>query len=314
MIVTVTANPSLDRTVGLDGPLVPGAVQRASGSREDAGGKGVNVARALTAAGLDVTAVVPCADDDPYLPLLRRTGIAVRRVEVAGRVRSNLTVAEPDGTTTKINLPGAELSAAEREALVYGIVAAAEGASWVVLAGSLPPGAGSSFYADTIAALRSRLGTAAPRIAVDTSGEALARVVAEGRPDLIKPNEFELAELTGCATADEAIALARAGGRALALDTVGAALVTLGAEGALLLTADGSYAARAPKIAVASTVGAGDSALAGYLIAEAAGAPPAERLRLAVAYGASAASLPGTQIPTPRDIPDSEITVSRIEA
>ncbi|WP_438352708.1 1-phosphofructokinase [Microbacterium sp. CJ88] len=310
MIVTVTANPSIDRAVRLETPLGHGEVQRALDSREDAGGKGVNVARALQAAGLATVAVLPASADDPYVVLAERTGVPLQRVEIAGRVRANLTIADPDGTTTKINLPGAELMAAERAALIEGIVESARGADWLVLAGSLPPGAGDAFYAETIAAVRARLGAEAPRIAVDTSGAALLRVVADARPDLIKPNDEELAELVGAEGAgDDVATTAIAHARTLVGDRVGAVLVTLGADGALLVGPEGVLRATAPRIVVASTVGAGDSSLAGYLIAEASGAVPADRLRRAVAYGAAAASLPGTQIPTPDDVPAWDIEV-----
>lgn len=309
MIVTVTANPSIDRAVRLAVPLEHGEVQRGLDVREDAGGKGVNVARALRAAGIPTVAVVPCGDDDPYRLLLEREGVPVRRVAVHGRVRANLTLADPDGTTTKINLPGPHLSAQEAAALIEGVVEAAEGAAWVVFAGSLPPGLGDGFYADAIAAVRSRWGDRSPRIAVDTSGAALARVVADAAPDLIKPNDEELAELVGGSVGADAAASAISQARDLVPARVGAALITLGADGALLVTADGVLRAVAPRITVASTVGAGDSSLAGYLIADAAGAGSASRVRRAVAYGAAAASLPGTQIPTPADVPTWDIPV-----
>ncbi|KRA25881.1 1-phosphofructokinase [Microbacterium sp. Root61] len=312
MIVTVTANPSLDRAVRLDAPLRAGEVQRAGSVREDAGGKGVNVARALRAAGIATIAVVPCAADDPYRLLLDRTGIAVRRVEVLGRVRANLTLTDPAGTTTKINLPGPEMSESECSALIAGVVAACEGAEWVVFAGSLPPGLSDGFYADAIAAVRARWGADAPRVAVDTSGRALERVVADAAPDLIKPNEEELSELAGSTGEADIAASALAQARALVPAKVGAALVTLGARGALLVTADTSLRAHAPRIEVASTVGAGDSSLAGYLIAAVAGAAADLRLRTAVAYGAAAASLPGTQIPTPSEIPPWDLEVTPI--
>ncbi|WP_170285539.1 1-phosphofructokinase [Microbacterium rhizomatis] len=311
MIVTVTANPSIDRAVRLDGPLVHGEVQRALDAREDAGGKGVNVARALRSAGVETIAVVPCADDDPFRLLLEHEGVPARRVPVAGRVRANLTITDPDGTTTKLNMPGPRLSETETSALVEAISVSAEGAEWIVFAGSLPPGVGDDFYSVAIAAVRERWGARAPKIAVDTSGAALERVVAGGRPDLIKPNELELAELVG-ETLDggtDVIASSARLAHLLVPHRVGAALVTLGGDGALLVAPDGVLRAHAPRITVASTVGAGDSSLAGYLIADVSGADATARLRRAVSYGAAAASLPGTQIPTPGDIPAWDIAV-----
>jgi len=312
MIITLTANPSADRAIVLSAALAPGEVQRALSSREDAGGKGVNVARVVTAAGAPARAVVPVNAHDPYRLLVEDTGIALDLVDVAGRARANLTITDPSGETTKLNLPGAELSAAEAETLVAGVVAASEGATWLVLAGSLPPGVSHTFYADLIRAVRERWGSAAPRVAVDASGPALAAVVESAHPDLIKPNHEELAELVGEDAAADGDVLAEAARRARALvpERVASALVTLGADGALLFAADGAWRGRAPRIQVASTVGAGDSSLAGYLLADLEGATAPDRLARSIAYGAAAATLPGTQAPRPADLPPGTIDVS----
>ena len=178
--------------------------------------------------------------------------------------------------------------------------------------GSLPPGVADDFYVRVIAAVRRAHGAHAPLIAVDTSGPALTAVVADGAPDLIKPNDEELGELVGApldgADAQSALDVARA----LVPDRVGAALVTLGARGALLVDADGAWAAVPPPIRVVSTVGAGDSSLAGYVLGDARGEGPDERLRLAIRYGAAAASLPGTQAPAPGDLPRGDVPVTRL--
>lgn len=311
MIVTLTAHPSLDRAIELDTALQAGGVQSASSGREDAGGKGVNVARVIAAAGVPVRAVLPLAEDDPFRAPLHSTGLDALTVPVAGRVRTNLTLVDPAGVTTKINLPGAALDPAERDAIVAAVVVASEGARWLVLAGSLPPGVPSDFYVRVIEAVRSGLGTGAPRIAVDTSGDALARTVAEGHPDLIKPNDDELAELVGEPLAGgdrvaDSVRLARS----IVPSRAAAALVTLGSAGAVLVTADAAWAAPTPRIRVRSTVGAGDSSLAGYLLAETAGASAEDSLRHAIRYGAAAASLPGTQAPAPTDLPGDDLPVA----
>jgi 1-phosphofructokinase len=313
-IVTVTANPSLDRTITLDAPLQPGEVQAAASSREDAGGKGINVARVVAAAGIETLAVLPLAEDDPFAAALRASHVPSRLVEVVGHVRANVTITDPDGVTTKLNLPGATLSPADVAELIGSVVAASEGANWLVLAGSLPPGAGDRLYVDISRAVRARWGAASPRIAVDTSGAALRAVVDEASPDLIKPNDEELAELVGVALesgADLAAAVLPVA-RALVPAKVAAALVTLGAAGAVLVNADGAWQATPPRIRVVSTVGAGDSSLAGYVLADVDGDDPAGRLRRSVKYGAAAASLPGTQAPTPDDLPEGEVIVRRL--
>lgn len=313
MIVTLTANPSLDRAVTLVAPLRPGEVQSAAASREDAGGKGINVARVATAAGVPAVAVLPLALDDPFGVVLNSAGLATRRVGIHGHARANLTITDPAGMTTKVNLPGAVLGPSERSALVEAVVEACAGARWLVLAGSLPPGADDDFYVSVIRAVRGRWGGAAPQIAVDTSGEALRAAVFDAHPDLITPNEDELAELTGVefGSADLPNAVL-AVARTLVPEQAGAALVTLGALGSVLVTADGGYVAEAPRIRVRSTVGAGDSALAGYLLAEVASAPAPERLVAAVRYGSAAAALPGTQAPRATDLPDDDIRVAAL--
>ena len=200
MIATLTMNPSMDRTIELDAPLQRGGVQRALSLTSQAAGKGVNVARALAAGGLRTLAVLPGDPHDPVVLGLADGDLPHVALPIGQPLRSNLTLAEADGTTTKVNAPGPLLDAGHQRALVEAVLAAADGASWLVLAGSLPPGVAPGFYAELVAEVRDRLGARAPRIAVDTSGAPLAALFAAGpagTPDLIKPNAEELAELTG---------------------------------------------------------------------------------------------------------------------
>lgn len=313
MIVTLTANPGLDRTVTLPGALERGRVQRALTVQDQPGGKGVNVARVVQAAGRHVVAVLPGSADDPLVLALRDTGLAHRAVPVTGRVRVNLTLAEPDGTTTKINEAGLRLGPPVVAALTETLLREARGARWAVLSGSLPPGAPDTWYAELTARLR---GTGT-RVAVDTSGAALLAAVgpaAGDLPDLVKPNGEELAELAGSGARDledDPDGAVQAAGVLLERG-VAAVLVTLGARGALLVTRDGVWSACPPAVRARSTVGAGDSALAGYLLAESDGADPELRLRTAVAYGAAATGLPGSTLPTPSDVRLDGVTSTRL--
>lgn len=313
MIVTLTPNPSIDRTVTLAGPLIRGAVQRVDSVTSQSGGKGVNISRAAVAAGIATVAVLPAAADDPYVRELLNAGIDCRPVPPAGDVRINLAVTEPDGTTTKLNSPGAKVTPAILDGMAQSLLASAETASWVVLAGSLPPGAPAGWYADLVTALR----RTPVKIAVDTSDEALVALVASlpaGAPDLMKPNGHELASFTG-ADPDglEADPLAAAIAARTLLDRgVGAVLATLGPHGAVLVTAEGAWFAPSPPIDVVSTVGAGDSSLFGYLLGEVRGLGPTERLAWGVAYGSAAAGLPGTTIPSPQQAHPDLVQVSRL--
>ena len=314
MIVTLTPNPSVDRTVTLEGELRRGAVQRTTATISQAGGKGVNISRACLAAGVRTVAVLPASASDPFTLELDAAGIARSLVEVSAPVRVNLTISEPDGTTTKLNSAGAPASASMLDELARTLRDHATFASWMVLAGSLPPGTPSSWYSELVAALRTRT-----RVAVDTSDEPLQALVAgldDAAPHVMKPNGEELASFTG-ADADELEAdpqAAAAAAATLVARGVEAVLATLGANGAVLVTAEGAWHAAPPPIEVVSTVGAGDSSLFGYLLGDLRGLAPTDRLALAVGYGSAAAALPGTTIPRPADVHADRVAVRELTA
>lgn len=327
MIVTFTANPSLDRTVALPGPLERGEVQRALSVTQESGGKGVNVSRALVASGLESLAVLPGADSDPVLAGLRAVAVPFVSLPIDEPLRTNVALTEPGGVTTKINEPGPVLDDTQQEALLKLLLESSRGAGWVVLAGSLPPGFPPDFYATAARRLRSAAdgesSVHTPLIAVDSSGQPLAAALtggAEGMPDLLKPNAEELAELAAAAgfataAADELEAdpaAAAEAASAVVRSGVGAVLATLGSKGAVLVTADGAWLATHPPVAAVSTVGAGDSALAGYLLAHSQGAAPADCLRQAVAHGAAAASLPGSTVPAVHQTTPEAVTITAL--
>jgi 1-phosphofructokinase len=313
MIITLTANPSLDRTIELAAPLARGAVQRATANRQESGGKGVNVCRALSAGGADALAILPGHDNDPVLVGLQAAGVPYRNLPIAAALRSNVTITEPDGTTTKINEPGPALNGQEADALIDLVVNLSDGARWLVLAGSLPPGLESDFYAAVVRAVRARHGERAPLIALDASEGALIAAIEGGAaPDLLKPNAEELSQLTGLGAGDsleDEQELAVEAATRLLVRGVGTVLATLGSKGALLVTAEGAWHAQHPPITAISTVGAGDSALAGYLLAHTGGAGAPDCLRQAVAHGSAAASLPGSTVPAMHQTTPDAVTV-----
>ena len=320
MIVTLTANPSLDRTVELGGPLLRGEVQRAAAVHQESGGKGVNVSRALVASGLDTLAVLPGDPGDPVIAGLEAKAVPFAAYPIGQALRSNVTLTEPDGVTTKVNEPGPELTADQQEQLLTLLVKQSSTASWVVLAGSLPPGVPNEFYTTVAERIRSEFGAEAPKIAVDSSGAPLAASLG-GRPDLLKPNSDELAELAALvglpdagtpAELEASPERAATAARSLVDAGVGAVLATLGAKGAVLVTADGAWLATHAPIRAVSTVGAGDSSLAGYLLADISGADAEGRLRQAVAHGAAAASLPGSTVPAVNQTDPSAVTVTAL--
>jgi 1-phosphofructokinase len=303
VIVTLTPNPSLDRTYEVSG-LDRGAVLRASGVRVDPGGKGINVARALAANDVATRAVVPAGghEGEHLLDTLAALAIPVIAVPTAGVVRTNISLVEPDGCVTKINAPGQPLSDAETSALVGAVVDAVADAAWVAGCGSLPPGTDPAFYADLVR----RGHDAGARVAIDASGAAFTAALAAG-PDLLKPNTDELAEAvdrplrTVGDVLDAARELQDRGARTV--------VVSLGADGALLVEGDEAWQATTQPITPRSAVGAGDSLVAGLLAASSGSGTPLstdglgpEALRHGVAYGTAAALLPGTQVPRPHDL------------
>ncbi|GAA1591165.1 1-phosphofructokinase [Actinoplanes couchii] len=301
MILTVTLNPSVDRALELD-VLVRGEVLRAADSHIDPGGKGVNVSRALLANGVRSTAVVPTggAEGDQLVDMLRAEGVDMLAVPIAGRTRSNITLAEPDGTVTKINEVGPVLSDAEFAQVSKAVLDAASTADWVVICGSLPPGPTIGAFTE----LCERLVAAGARLAVDSSGPALLAGVAAGAA-LVKPNREELAEAIGAPLGTYGDVVE--GCRRLRAAGAGAVLASLGSDGAILVDADGVLSGSSPVTVPRSTVGAGDAMLAGFLAGGAAGAGA---LTEGLAWGAAAVSLPGSRMPTPSDLDRTTVSVS----
>jgi 1-phosphofructokinase len=285
MIITVTPNPSVDRTVFIDA-LPRGAVIRSRRTRSEPSGKGVNVALALRAHGHDVVTVLPAggAVGAQIMAMLEVVGVPFISVPIAGDIRSNVSLVEPDGTVTKINEPGPVLDAAEAEALTLAALEKTDSATWLVGCGSLPPGAPENLYAQLTAEGRRR----GVKVAVDSSGDAL-RAALPARPDLVKPNADELAEVVGRPlrtlgdVVDAAVVLRERG--------AGSVLASLGADGAILVDDSGALHGMAPVPRVVSTVGAGDALLAGFL---AAGGSGREALRTALTWGAAAVQHEGT--------------------
>lgn len=308
MIVTVTPNPSVDRTVEVSA-IVPGGVARSDTRRVQPGGKGINVARALLANDVDAVAVLPLggAEGDQLAALLDEAAVPHAAVALREPIRSNLTVVEPDGTTTKFNEAGPTLSSDEVDRLLATVLGALDGAAWLVSAGSLPVGVTADLHARLVTAAAERDVTTA----IDTTGAPLLLAVEAGAA-LVKPNTEELAEAAGRPLVD----LGDVVGAAEELRGRGAraVLASLGADGAVLVDGAGALFAAAPPVIARSTVGAGDCFLAGYLAALAAGGGRVEALRAAVAFGTAAVQLPGTTVPGPGQVhPDLVVVTDDID-
>ncbi|OPB10064.1 1-phosphofructokinase [Pseudomonas synxantha] len=274
-ILTLTLNPALDLTVRL-ARLEPGAVNRSEAMLTHAAGKGVNVAQVLADLGHHVSVGGFLGDANPqaFDALIASRGFGDAFVRVPGETRSNIKIAEQDGRVTDINAPGPLVSEAAQTALLEMI--AKKGAQFdaVVVAGSLPRGVSPQWFQTLLGQLKD-LGL---KVALDTSGEAL-RAGLQAGPWLVKPNTEELAEALDNAT--DAISRLHQQGVEHVVVSDGAAGVTWYCPGAALH-------ATPPKVTVASTVGAGDSLLAGMLHGLLSGDTPEHTLRRATAIAAMA--------------------------
>jgi 1-phosphofructokinase len=297
MIVTVTPNPSVDRTYRL-GLLRLGTLNRARSVTVEASGKGVNVSRVLARLGTRTRMVVTAGGPEGRLLASLLDGLPVELIHVAGHTRVNVTLVTDAAEPTKVNEPGTALSAGESAALVSAVESALAcgGVTWLACCGSLPAGTDPGLIGQLVAAGRA----ARVPIAVDSSGAALAAAVAAGA-DLVKPNADELVELAGTDLAPHEAA------RAIQARTGGTVLASLGAAGALLVAPDGAWSATPPPIVPVNTTGAGDALLAGYLSAD--GFEPADRLTYAVSVGTSACLVESTaELPDPL-LPASSVDV-----
>jgi 1-phosphofructokinase len=292
VIITLTPNPSIDRTLEIPA-LVPGHVHRATGEHQEPSGKGVNVSRALTSNGVANVAILPLggAEGEQLRSLLAAEGVNFDVVAIRGSVRVNISLTEPDGHATKINAVGPQLSPAELEALTQALIDRVQPGDWVVASGSLPRGVGDSYYAH-VCQLVHRAGA---RFALDSSGPSLAQGLP-AEPDVVKPNIEELEGLVGrhLDTLHDVVNAARE----LLERGAHTALVSMGPDGALLVCPATVVKGFALAVNARSTIGAGDALLAGFI---AAGGGGQKALREALAWGTAAVSVEGSHVPVITD-------------
>ncbi|MCB5908269.1 1-phosphofructokinase family hexose kinase [Streptomyces pinistramenti] len=283
MILTVTLNAALDITYRVP-QLRPHTTHRVTEVVERPGGKGLNVARVLTALGhrTVATGFAGGATGDALRTLLaQETDVTDALLPVGGTTRRTIAVVDTaSGDTTQLNEPGPTVSPAEWDTFLGTYRELLGDARAVALCGSLPPGVPVDVYARLTRAARA----AGVPVLLDTSGEPLRRGLA-ARPDLAKPNADELAALTG---STEPLRAARETRRRGAHSVV----ASLGADGMLAVTPDGTWQAAPPRRIAGNPTGAGDSAVAGLLSGLVEGLPWPDRLTRAVALSAATVRAP----------------------
>jgi 1-phosphofructokinase family hexose kinase len=285
VIVTVTLNAALDRTLTVP-HFQRGHRHRASDVLTLAGGKGINVARALKRLDVPVVATGLAGGRTGTRIVEELTSEAILNdfVRIGAESRTSTAVVDPtEGSYTEINEWGPKVTADELEMLLEKLHYLSRGADFVVFAGTLPRGVEESFYAEAVRDLNRR----DVPVVLDSEGQPL-RFGVEAEPFLVSPNQLEAEHVVGQELEDEEDFL-------MALD----AMAELGARNVQITLESGCYAlfreerhvkrykALAPSVEAVSVVGAGDVLLAQFIAAQLAGKPPEESLRLADAAGAA---------------------------
>ncbi|MCL6516114.1 1-phosphofructokinase [Alicyclobacillus sp.] len=295
-VVTVTVNPAVDLFLHVD-RLTPGALHRVPAPRTDAGGKGINVAKALRAFGIPVaaTGLLGGSRGRWIRDAVVEMGGIDAFVAIGAETRINVKVVDAQGQLTELNTPAPPLSEGEVAALTEKIDQISAPGTWLALCGNLPASLPASWYRDRIVRAKSR----GVLTVLDASGEALRQGALAG-PDLMKPNRDELEQLTGRSIRSRDDALAAA--RSLHRSGVGVVIASLGGDGLVAVSHMGEVSVRVPHVPVVSAVGAGDTVVAAYLAATLRGRAFAEAVRFAAAAGTAAVMQQGSGRPRLEDV------------
>jgi 1-phosphofructokinase family hexose kinase len=313
MIITVTLNAALDKTLEVPN-FTPGRRHRTVDQTTMAGGKGVNIARAITRLGQPViaTGLAGGSTGTRIVEALNDEAVLNGFLRIREDSRTNTAVLDPTtGLHTEINERGPSISAQELEMFREKLLYLAKGASICVFAGSLPRGMDPDVYAGLIRSVR-KLGAATM---IDTEGEPL-RLAVRAEPDVVSPNELEAEELVGHEFND-------VDDRAQAV----AEMTRLGAAEGIMTVPDGCYAhvleggvpalyrVRVEEQEARSSIGSGDAFLAGYVAARYAGRPAVDCLRFGVACGAESTQHFGAGIIDPGRVAKllPEVEAERLE-
>lgn len=281
MITTLTVNPAIDLTLEVSSLLVED-VNRVKSYYEEIGGKGINVSRVLRElgnGGLETIAVLGGKRGEKFGQMARLRNLRILPVPIIRETRINITVYDQASRrTTKLNQQGPEITARETRQLWETCLKSASRSRYFVMAGSLLPGMKSDWYAKLLQAVKQK-GLAA---VIDADGNVLKETLA-AKPFLIKPNRFEAERVLGRKmTSEKALWQAAEKLKALGAQNV---IISLGGEGVLFDGDQGKYRGYSIPVKTRSTIGAGDSFLAGFVHEMARGGSVKEALRLGIACG-----------------------------
>lgn len=309
MIVTVTMNPAIDKTVEID-TLLPGGLNRIKKVEYDAGGKGINVSKTIRELGgvSIATGFLGGNAGKTIENVLNEKNIQNDFLWVEGETRTNTKVFEESGAVTELNEPGPVISEEQIKELLKKLDGYANEKTLFILAGSIPNGVDKHVYADIIRMAHAK----GAKVLLDADGELFRNSLTAG-PDIIKPNRVELEEYTGIdyRASDEELL-----GMALKLMEQGieTAAVSMGKSGAMMI--HGDYRVKCPALSVKahSTVGAGDAMVAALAYSWDNGLDDEETTKLCMAASAGAVTTIGTKPPS-RELVDTlkeQVIIERI--
>lgn len=289
MITTVTLNASIDKAYRINMPLTKGTVMRVAECEDSAGGKGLNVARAIAANGEPVLATgFVGGNNGHYLcELVARDDIRERFVRVRNETRCCINVLEPGGGSTEFLEPGRPVDRAELEDMMSTLLELANQSDVVTMSGSVPVGAGTNVYQRLVRLVRE----AGKPVILDTSGDYLMQGI-RALPTMVKPNIDEIGQLLNrkIEGIDEVVSAARE----LHERGVEIVVVSLGAAGAIMACDEGIFRGYAPKIQAINPVGAGDTMVGSFAVAIARGMKGSESLRFAMSCASASCLSPHT--------------------
>ena len=293
MIVTVTMNPAIDKTVDVES-FVHGGLNRVKHIIMDAGGKGINVSKTIKALGGDsiATGFLGGNNGNAIANMLESDQVNAQFVIVDGETRINTKIVEADGTVTELNEAGPKIFEEEQKHFEEQLIQYAKEGTWFVLSGSVPTGVPKTIYGDIIRKMHEK----GAKVFLDADGELFTESLA-AKPDIIKPNRVELEKYIGAEhslTEEELLSV----GNDLLDKGIGTVIISLGHEGALFLTKEQSLKCPAISVKVQSTVGAGDALVAAFTYGMDMGEDFESCAKLGIATSAGAVSTEGTKPPT----------------
>lgn len=295
-IYTITLNPAYDVHAFAEA-FAPFHENLAHISSRQAGGKGVNISRALCNNGIRNTAVVVLGrdNDGDFKAELKEAGIDAILLEKPGRIRENLTLHCADSPETRISFAGFAVDDRILEEVAQ--LLTVDSQTVITFTGRVASGMSMKKVKEFLLSLKQQ----GAKIVLDSKSFTLEDIY-EVKPWLIKPNQEEISEYLNCTVNTVADAIEKA--KTFAEHGVTNVMVSLGEKGALLLSGGKCYTAKPPVVEAVSTIGAGDSSIAGFIAAASMGEPPALRLKRAVAYGTAACLTEGTLPPMKEDVED----------